>query len=380
MSDKRTILVLTSGFPPGVRGGGTIRSVHAALIEAADTYETMVITSAYDIGATHPLPVPLDRPVPAFGTTVVYTSRPRSIRLLTALWRSRRIRPRCVYLNSFFNPWFSILGVALWTLHFWGDATMLLAPRGEFGSGALGRHAFRKRLHIGIFRRLGLHHRVVWHVSSPQERQDLLDVWGPGVRVVVRPDDTLLPDTSTPAPMSSHKHLRLAFIARIADHKGLHVVLSALEGCSGRVDLDIFGPEEDRGYLNRCRAIIVRLPAQVQVRFRGVVDHQDVRGVLNEHDAIVLPTKGENFCHVIGEALSVSCFVLATPWTPWSETLSSGGGIVVVDRSVEEWRAVLERLSHASPSEIRRYRTEAGRAYERWVARREGGHLFDLIP
>lgn len=380
MSDKRPILVLTSGFPPGVRGGGTIRSVHAALIAAANKYETMVITSAYDIGAARPLPVPADRPVPAFGTTVVYTSRPRSIRLLAALWRSRRIHPRCVYLNSFFNPWFSILGVALWTLRFWGDATLLLAPRGEFGSGALGRHRFRKRLHMGIFRRLSLHRRVVWHVSSDQERQDLLDVWGPGVRVVVRPDDTLLPDTSTPAPTSSDDHLRLAFMARIAEHKGLHIVLSALEKCSGPIDLDIFGPEEDGGYLNRCRAIIDRLPAEVRVRFRGVVDHQDVRGVLNEHDALVLPTKGENFCHVIGEALSVSCFVLATPWTPWSETLSSGGGIVVGDRCVEQWQTVLDRLSHVPRSEIRQYRNEAGRAYERWVARREGGHLFDLIP
>lgn len=380
MRTNRTILVLTSGFPPGVRGGGTIRSVHAAVIDAADEYETLVITSAFDIGSNKPLPVTLDRPVEAFGTRVIYTSLPRSLQLLRALWMSRGVRPDCVYLNSFFNPRFSTLGVALWSLRFWGHSTMLIAPRGEFGAGALGRHARRKRAHLALFRLLGLHRRVVWHASTDQERSDLFRLWGREVRVIVRPDDTLLPETSMPPSGSRGGHLRLVFMARITEHKGLHVVLNALEACSRRVDLDIFGPEEDPGYLTRCRAIVDRLPPHVRVRFAGVIGHQDVRDVLSAYDAVVLPTKGENFCHVIGESLSVSCFVLATPWTPWSETLTSGGGEVVPDRSVSQWRVVLDHLSRIERSEILRRREAAGRAYNRWAASRENGHLFDLIP
>ena len=45
-------------------------------------------------------------------------------------------------------------------------------------------------------------------------------------------------------------------------------------------------------------------------------------------DIFLFPTRGENFGHVVAEALSVGCPVLTTPTTIWTDLLTSGGGSV----------------------------------------------------
>ncbi|GAA5228506.1 hypothetical protein GCM10025778_30440 [Paeniglutamicibacter antarcticus] len=160
------------------------------------------------------------------------------------------------------------------------------------------------------------------------------------------------------------------------EHKGLDVVLKALKGIDSKVSLDIYGPEEDPAYAALCKELVAGLPTPVSVEFKGTVAPEAACSTLAAYDALLMPTAGENFGHVIAESLSVSCPVFTTPSTPWTEILQSGGGIVVKDREPESWLAAIDRFV-ALPAPTRaQLRLEAGNAYRSWKGQPQKPHVW----
>jgi glycosyltransferase involved in cell wall biosynthesis len=141
-------------------------------------------------------------------------------------------------------------------------------------------------------------------------------------------------------PPKSPGQLRAVFASRIAPTKNLLFLLEVLAGCGGRVHLDIIGPLEDRGYWGRCRSLIERLPANVTVAYVGEAAHADLQRRLSTYDLMVLPTRGENFGHIVVEALAAGCPVLLSDRTPWRHLAAQGvGWDVALDR--EAWAGAI---------------------------------------
>ena len=57
-----------------------------------------------------------------------------------------------------------------------------------------------------------------------------------------------------------------------------------------------------------------------------MVEHARVNEVFAEHDLFLFPTLGENFGHVICEALIAGCPVLLSDQTPWRNLEEAGVG------------------------------------------------------
>lgn len=370
--------IIAPGYPPAYLGGGPIRTVHALTRAAADNHEVLVLTSNRDLGQAARLPVPHDEWVPGESAEVYYASADRLPLFWSALWALRRRRPDVVYLNSYFSPRFSLLPRLLHRLRWWGDVPLVLAPRGELSPGALQFKSTKKRAFLLLARLTGLDRRVVWHVSSDLEAAELRQtVRRPGT-VLVRANETELPLRAA-APLDvAGEHPRFVFLSRIVRKKGLDIALQALAGVRTPASLDVYGSEEDRSYAADCRALAEQLPPHVQVRFHGPVQADAVRRIFRTYDAFVLPTHGENFGHVIAEALSASCPVLTSSTTPWTEVLEGGGGVVVPHLSVEAWTEALESYARRLRADPRRPREAAQDAYERWRARQDGPTVFDL--
>jgi glycosyltransferase involved in cell wall biosynthesis len=89
---------------------------------------------------------------------------------------------------------------------------------------------------------------------------------------------------------------------------------------------DIYGPAEDGEYWNCCRQLMKRLPANVSVKYWGGVPSDQVASIIDRHDLLFLPTRGENYGHVIAEALSVGTPVLLSDQTPWRNLQADGMG------------------------------------------------------
>lgn len=375
---KVRVLVLCTLYPPAFNGGGPIRSLEAFVAEAPENVEIAVLTSDRDVGSSNRLPVARNRWTRRAGVVSYYISTNRPLKLWKSWKLARKWRPDVLYLKSFFSPSFAIAPQLLARIGWWRSAQVVLAPSGELNRGALALKARKKHTYLSFYRRLNLSKGVIWHASSADEASAIRCIFGTD-RVMVRENETLLPDKPAAPTTATAGHLRAVFMARISPIKGLDILLRALAFANQPVALDIYGPEEDQAYTDMCKSLAAMVPDFVEVTFCGSADRADVRTVLSGYDILMLPTAGENFCHAIAEALSVSCPVMCTPHTPWTKRLENGGGVVVGSRVVGNWAEAINSYALRSTDDRAQRRWRCGEAYLEWCAEEKGPHLLELI-
>jgi glycosyltransferase involved in cell wall biosynthesis len=290
------------------------------------------------------------------------------------------MKPNAVYVNSFFDAKYSIIPQFFYLTGLFSPDVFIIAPRGEFSTGALGIKGTKKRAYLFAFRLMGLPGRVLWHASTTNEERDIRTVLGEKARILVREDDTLLPSAAAP-PQARHESgvLHAVSLSRLSPMKGVVILLEGLKRLSEPLVLDVIGPAEDSGYFEQCRAAAAAVPSNVHVNFVGPKDPEEIRATLAAYDVMLCPTKGENFGHVIAEALSVSCPVLCADVTPWTQVLESGGGQVVPQNTAEGWARVVESYARLNNRERFERRLAAGKAYDHWKSDSSQPHFFTLV-
>jgi glycosyltransferase involved in cell wall biosynthesis len=374
------VAVFAPAFPPAYLGGGPIRTLDALVREAPSTVRMLVLTSDRDVGATYPLSVASNEWVSRDSALVYYMSTNRLCRLLRGFAALRREKPTVLYFNSFFSPLFSVLPQLMRRAVFPAASLRLLAPRGEFSVGALAIKRRKKSLFIRLYKALRLHRRLVWHASSSLEAADIRRVWGKEAVILVRENETSLPNrASAPVRQGKSSTLKAFFFGRIVPKKGLLAVLEALQSATGTVELDIYGDEEDARYAQACRRAAARVSSSVTVRFMGAVHPEEVPARFASYDVMLMPTAGENFGHVIAEALSASCPVICTDTTPWTDLLEAGAGRVVRSWSATDWKNAIDSYAALSVDERLELRIAAGGLYEKWWAAPKGPHVLELL-
>lgn len=374
------IVVFNSFFPPAFLGGGPIRTLGAMVTSAPPEFRVSVVTTNTDLGRTTPLDVVADEWVPYANGEVFYSSTSSWLRLFRALSEARSRRPRIVYANSFFDAKFSILPLLLFAVGWLRPDLWVIAPRGEFALSALRLKGWKKRPYILFFKAMGLARRVSWHASSSAEAADVKRVFGNSAPVVIRENDTLLPQyAAAPIPSPADGPLRAVALSRVSPVKGIDTLLAGLSQVGSPLILNIIGPPEDKQYYHRCQAIVASLPAHIEVNFLGALPNDMVREVLRQYDVMLCPTKGENFGHAIAEALSSSCPVLCADVTPWSARLSAGGGMVVSPNTPDGWTAAVSEYARQSTGELLRRKQRAGAIYEEWRSESVQLHAFSLF-
>lgn len=373
-----TISVMTPHFPPAVQAGGPIRSLDAIVTSAPDRFRTRVITSSRDLHAKVDLVDTVDEWTPSGRAQVYYASTHRAAGVIRMWWQLRASQPDHIYCNSYWSPTFTQAVLLLARAGFFGRAEVVVAPRGEFAVGALSRHALRKKVLMRVNRILGAHRRVSWHAASVHEEHDIRRMIGDAAAVIVQEDATLLPRHAAALPEGAGEEPKLAFLGRVMEHKGLHVAIEALGRSGHQVPLVVYGPEESAEYAQHCRDVAERF--SVDLRFAGVLQHDEVATVLNGCDLMLLPTRGESFGHVVAEALSAACPVMITPETPWTARIRDHGAGYVVERDVEAWASALNTYLSLSAEHRRQVRRGAQSAYRHWWdATAAQPHFFELM-
>jgi glycosyltransferase involved in cell wall biosynthesis len=275
---------------------------------------------------------------------------------------------RVLYLNSLFSPRFTLGPL-------WARRTgrvprlpVVLAPRGELSPGALGLKARKKRVFLAWARGAGLYRDVLWQASSPVEAEEVRR-WFPGAEVMVAPDLPPFAGGAGPAGRGERPgELRVAFLSRISPKKNLLGALELLDGLGAAAVLDVYGPPEDAAYWTRCRERIARLSPEVRVRVHGAVPPERVPRVLGEADVLLLPTLGENYGHVVLEALRAGCLPVISDRTPWRGLQAAGVGWDLPLDEPEAFRAALRTVA-AMDGEARAAWSARAAAYGERAAR-----------
>lgn len=376
---KKSVAIFSAFFPPAFLGGGPIRTLSATVKAAPENFQATVITSDTDLGQSKPLSVQRNQLVLQDGFGVFYVSVKKLKCVLDGLRFVRKIRPEIIYLNSFFDFRFSILPQMLTAIGYFSPKHIGVAPRGEFSSAALQLKGTKKRLYLALYRRSGMMRRVIWHASSDREAADIRRALGQSSRVITRENDSDLPAHSSLAKRTSNESLRTVFVGRIVPIKGLHILLEALKECAAPLTLDVYGPEEDASYSADCKRRAKELPDNVRVNFMGAVPNNEVRAALPQYDLMTFPTLGENFGHVIAEALAVSCPVMCADVTPWTSRLAAGGGVVVEENTVRGWASAISRYAATSHDEQEAARHRAGQCFDKWRHESVDAHVFTML-
>lgn len=338
------VLIFVGVYYPGFMAGGPLRSISNLVDNLHDEVEFRIVTSDRDLKATQPYPgLPLNQWL-RVGNAEVFYLPPDEQNVFSISRLLRNTHYDVLYLNSFFDRRFSILPLLALRLGLAPRKQVLLAPRGEFSPGALTLKKRRKRAFLAFSKWLGLHSGILWHASTEREAEDIRHtIRDTDVDVALRVASDIPSVHTLSAPRLARevgRPLRVVFLSRISPMKNLLGALNVLAQVKVPVRFTIYGPVEDASYWNECSDRIASLPPNVEVAVRGPVHPRSVCLELSKHDLFFLPTAGENFGHVVVEALQAGLRVLISDQTPWTGLAEAGVGDALPlsdDQSFVQW-------------------------------------------
>ena len=321
------ILTFADYYLPGYKAGGPIQTIANIVETLGDRYCFSIVTSDRDWSDEKPYRgVTIDGWNRIGKARVFYLSRKhQNWRGISKLLQSDDYD--LLYLNSFCSRRFSILPLLINALMLRWKMPVLLAPRGELSTVAFRSKATRKAMYRSFLNHTGLAARCHWHVSSADEKRDLLATLNVRESLVyVAPDLPGCECVETPSCTKRTGDLKIAFLARICAIKNLDGALRMLSRVKGTVHFSIYGIIDDQAYWHKCEEVIRELPENIHVSFRGGLQRHEVIKTLAENDVFFFPTKSENYGHVIHEALRAGLPVVISDRTPWHDVERNGAG------------------------------------------------------
>lgn len=344
----KKILIIIDHYIPGYKSGGPLRTISNVVDLLGSKISFYILTRDRDFLDVSPYSNVKVNHWNQVELAKVYYASPK--RFKTKLIRQviSDIQPHMIYLNSFFSK-ISIFFLLYRRLCRSNGKTVILAPRGELSSGALKIRTFKKRFFIFLSRYLfDLYSGVIFHASSDLEKDEILEILGSETEVRVAPD--LCPKISD-LPTVSNRNLQrekksgnmvITFCSRINQKKNLKDALRFLAEVNGKVEFNIIGAIGDLKYWKQCQKLISKLPSNVEVKYYGAVVHDEVFRYFLQSHFFILPTWGENFGHVIWEALYCCCPVLISDQTFWKELDSQKLGWVIPISDEKTWKKTLQ--------------------------------------
>lgn len=357
--EKPTILVFVAHYLPGFKSGGPIRTIANFVDHLGDEFDLRIVTRDRDALDTEPYAnIQVDAWNRVGKAEVFYASK-KSTTLWGITGLLRQTPYDLLYLNSFFDFRFTALPLLARRLGLVPRKPCVVAPRGEFSKGAIALKAWKKRPYVRMSRLAGLYGGVRWQASSAGEAEDIAREFAVEPEAVAVASN--LPPAFTPSVQGPWQRetesLQLVFLSRITPMKNLDFGLRTLTHVDVPVDFTIFGPVRDEVYWEQCQELMTKLPSNVTVRYHGSVTPNQVPSILAQSDLFFLPTRGENYGHVVAEALTAGTPVLIADTTPWRGLQEAGVGWDLPLGSERLFARCIEEASALTSEERREWRS-----------------------
>ncbi len=323
---KRKILIFIDWYLPGYKAGGPIQSIANLVAHLKEEFDFSIITRDTDYCESIPYStIKSDEwNLQSDGVNVYYFSQ-------SALNRSnikkiiRQTDFDIVYLNGIFSLYFTLL--PLFFLRKKKNKKIVIATRGMFAESALGVKKMKKRFFLRSVKILNLFDSVIFHASTAKEKNDIQIALGPSVKIETAGN---LPQKNVSDNLNERKKskgsLKLVNVARISPEKNLLFALELLQKVKGNVELDIYGPIYNEAYWEECKTVMAILPHNIKVNYMGSLESEKVTNEIINYDFMFMPTRGENFGHIILQSLSVGCPVIISDQTPWKNLIEINVG------------------------------------------------------
>lgn len=304
------ILQINASYKPAYIYGGPTRSVSKLSEQLAKAgCEVTVFTTTAN--GNDELTVPLNQAVMVDGVPVWYFTRITkdhshfSPALLFAVWKQVK-KYDVVHIHA----WWNLVSVLSSLIAQIRGVSVVLSPRGTLSQYSFqNRNAFYKNcIHYLLGKRLLK--KCFIHVTSEYEKERLAKLIKPEHLTIIY-NFIDLPFNYYPAKGNLlPEKLKLLFLSRIDEKKGLDIFIHALSGLTIPYHLTIAG-DGNPLYIESLKKLIDDQRLTKHVDWIGF-QHEHKFAVLNSHDLLVLPSHDENFGNVVIESLSVGTAVLVS--------------------------------------------------------------------
>lgn len=188
--------------------------------------------------------------------------------------------------------------------------------------------------------------RTVLHVTSRKE-QETSSRRLPGLPAEIIPNSVEIPKYFAAREWRPGGRLRLLFLSRLHEKKGIDLLIDAVLDMPREVELTICG----QGAPEYEAALKARTLGDPRIRFLGETIGEAKTEAFRDADLFVLPSHSENFGIVVAEALAHGVPVLTTNRTPWMELDTRGAGRCI-DLSDSALRKAIAELANRPLQEM----------------------------
>lgn len=347
----RKILILMGRYLPGYKDGGPVRTIINLTDALGDEYDFHIACLDRDHGDDKPYDDIKYKEWNVVGKAKVWYVEPGkfSFSIIRKLARDVDL----IYTCGFYDDYgYKTLILNRFGLLF--GKPVVVASMGTFSEGALSQKSAKKMLFINLCKTMGLFKKIKWSVTSPIELRDVQKYIGKSAECIIAED---MPRTNVPGrhgggDINPNEVLRVVFLSRISPKKNLLGAIKCLQSVKSDIEFTIFGPKEDIKYWKICEAELKELPDNVNWKYGGDVASDKVQEELSMHDVFLFPTFGENYGHVIFEALSVGCIPVISDQTPWNWLADIDAGFILeADNNYLVFSQAIESLAQMPASE-----------------------------
>lgn len=353
---KQRILIFTDFYAPGYKAGGGLRTLVNMVERFSDEFEFWIVTRNHDgWGDFTPYETVKSNEWNDLGDAKVFyfSDKTLSASKLKSLWRE--VEPEAVYLNSFFSS-LTVRILALRRIKAAPKTPLIIAPEGELSKSALAIKSKKKKALVTLAQTAKLTRNVIWKAAAEPEKLNIQRLFGEKRKVFIAPNmppKTILSDYShAMKPEKRAGSLKILFLSRINRIKNLSFALSLLSQIQGEIHFDVLGKNDDEIYGRECQKLISQMPANVKVTVKDAVEYEQVPKTMSEYHFFILPTLGENFGHVIIEALAAGSPVIISDQTPWRDLAEKNVGWDISLDDEEKWLEILRKCVEMNDDEF----------------------------
>lgn len=222
--------------------------------------------------------------------------------LLKAVWENVK-----TYDVVHIHAWWNLVSVLSCFIAIVRGIPVLVSPR-----GTLSDYSFRNK-NIGakalIHNLLGKPVLKRCHIHTTSKRED------DAVASLISPKSistisnfVKLPVSQLSTPVSSSPILKLIFLSRIEEKKGLDILINALALINISIRLTIAG-DGNRDYVTSLRILADKKGLSDKITWIGFIQENKFE-ILQQHDLFILPSYDENFGNAVIESLAMGTPVL----------------------------------------------------------------------
>ena len=295
MQKSKSILMISRYYYPFFQGGGPVKSTKNFIKFNSSQYIIKLFTSRESLNG-----------VKNFNPeqNVYYLSfLELFLNLVVEVFFKRKTD--IIYINSFFNS-YSLISILIC---FFSNSDLYIHSRGVLKEAQLNHKKNKKLLYINFLNFFSKKYTFLFNEIN--EKETIKKYFSkPKFKFAYNYVDK-------PRSKITNSNNRFIFFSRISPEKGLMLLLEAIKKSTEKIELDIYGNIWDKDYYKKCQKLITTNGIS-EITFKGPILPENLNNVVSKYHCLVLPTRGENFGHVIYESLKNSIPVISSDNVPWN--------------------------------------------------------------